>query len=457
MHQRKFQVVRTRSWCGALAVSLSLGSLLLGGCVTAPAQQAAIKPSSSVPISAPWWQDFQDPVLNQLVTQALQANTRIRAAQATLQQARAERDISQAGASPSLSLGASARLSETAASTQRNFSTSLDARWEADLFGRQQQAIAAAQADAQAASIDLRDVQVSIAAEVVLAYIQLRAAQSQETIARQNLSSQEQTLQLTQWRAQAGLASALEVDQALSSVAQTAAQLPLLRASHQRASNSLAVLTGQRPGDLSSLLFEPRPVPIAQLALADALPAQVLRQRPDVRSAEWRIQAALARLGQVQAARYPSFNLSGSLSLNALNLLDLLSGSLARSVLGAWSLPIYDGGASEGRVRAQAASLERARADYQATVLRALQEVDDALTASQQNQLRLTHLNNAALAAQRAATLAQQRYASGLIDFQTVLQTQRSVYNAQDSAATAQATLSADRVRLIKALGGWPG
>lgn len=457
LDQRRIDAVRARQRWHALAMAGVLGGLLLVACAAPTAQPGKPNSPATVPVSAAWWQDFHDPLLDQLVPQALQTNTRIRAAQATLQQARAARDISQAGATASLGLGASARLNELKATTGRDFTAGVDARWEADLFGRKSQGIAAVQAEAQAADADLRDVQVSIAAEVVLAYLQLRAAQQQETIARQNLASQENTLQLTQWRAQAGLVSSIEVDQSLTGVAQTAAQLPLLQATQHSASNSLAVLLGQRPGSLTAKLFKPSPLPQVPQPLPDVLAADVLRQRPDVRSAELRIQAALARMGEAQAARYPNFTLSGSLSLNALNLADLVSGSLARSVLGAWSLPIFDGGASEGRVRAQEATLERARADYQATVLRALQEVDDALSTLRQNQLRLVHLQTAASAAQRAAELAQQRYASGLIDFQTVLLTQRSVYGAQDSAVAQQATLSADRVRLVKALGGWPG
>ncbi|MFZ3140669.1 TolC family protein, partial [Polaromonas sp.] len=187
-----------------------------------------------------------------------------------------------------------------------------------------------------------------------------------------------------------------------------------------------------------------------------AIPAQTLRQRPDVRAAEHRVSAALARVSQADAARYPSFSISGSLGLNALTLGSLTGGgaSVVNALLGSVSVPLFDGGAARAQVRAQEAALEQARISYQATVLTALKDVEDALVALQGDRARLLHLQSAATAAQNADLLAQQRYTSGLIDFQTVLQTQRTLLTAQDSAASATADVSADHVRLYKALGG---
>jgi outer membrane protein, multidrug efflux system len=403
-----------------------------------------------------WWGDFHDPLLSQLVQQALQANTSVRSAQAALQQARALRDVKVANALPGVTLSGSARRNQTEfAGGSNSFSAGLDASWELDVFGAVRSGVNASEADTLASQASLRDVQVSIAAEVALAYIQLRGQQAQLAIARNSLASQSETLQLTDWRAQAGLVTSLEVEQAKAATAQTSAQIPALTASIAKTRHSLAVLTGQRPLELDLLLSASQPVPKAADLSTTAIPADTLRQRADVRAAEHRIQAALSRVDAADAARYPGFNLGGSLSLSALTLAGLSNGAtLAGSLLGSLSVPLFDAGAGKSQVLAQQAALEQARAAYQNTVLTALKEVEDALVALQADRQRLLFLQQAATAADNAALLAQNRYSSGLIDFQTVLQTQRTLLSAQDSVAGLQADLSSDHVRLIKALGG---
>jgi NodT family efflux transporter outer membrane factor (OMF) lipoprotein len=416
--------------------------------------------AQSVP-SAPlthtaWWDSFGDPLLSQLVTQSLSANTSIRSAQAALQQARALRDVKVASTGPGLTLSGSAQRNQTEFTDAGNsFKTGLDANWEVDVFGGNRASVNASESDTQAAAASLRDVQVSIAAEVALAYIQLRGSQAQLAIAQNNLSSQKETLQLTQWRAQAGLVTSLEVEQAQTSVAQTSAQIPVLQTSIAQTRHSLAVLTGQRPLELDPLLTPAQPVPQATGDVAEQIPADTLRQRADVRAAEHRISAALARVDAADAARYPSFSLGGSLSLSALTLAGLTNGAtLAGGLLGSVSVPLFDGGAAKSQVLAQQAALEQARAAYQATVLTALQDVEDALVALKNDRDRLTFQQVAATTAANADLLAQNRYASGLIDFQTVLQTQRTLLSTQDSVASLQAGISADYVRLVKAMGG---
>lgn len=394
--------------------------------------------------------------MSTLVDKALQANTSVRSAQAALQQSRALRDGKVAAAGPSLALSGSASRSQTEYTNPVNsFKAGLDARWEADVFGANRENIQAGEADALAAQASLGEVQVSIAAEVVLGYIELRGSQAQLAIAQRNLSSQQETLQITQWRAQAGLVTSLEVEQAQTAVSQTAAQLPALSTTLAKTRHALAVLTGQDPKALEAELTPPQAIPQAASGMADHIPADTLRQRADVRAAEHRVTAALARVAVADAARYPSFSLGGSLSLSALTLAGLTNGAtLAGSLLGSTSWSLWDGGATQSQVLAQQAALEQVRASYQATVLTALKEVQDALIALNNDQDRLLQLQTAADSARNAALLAQNRYASGLIDFQTVLQTQRTQLSAQDSVASQQATLSADHVRLVKALGG---
>jgi outer membrane protein TolC len=189
--------------------------------------------------------------------------------------------------------------------------------------------------------------------------------------------------------------------------------------------------------------------------LEPALPAEALRQRPDLRAAEFDVQAAVARLLQADAARQPSFTLGGSIGASALTLASLASrAALVTSLLAAVSLPLADGGAGLARVHAQQAALAQAEASYRATLLLALQQVEDALTALRGGRQRLDHLQQAALAAADASRLARQRYDSGLVDFQVVLDTQRSRLATQDNLITAQADLGTQQLRLIQALGG---
>lgn len=454
---------------GVRATALVM-ALALGGCASlrsdpatdapaplaAPAQWTAAAGSAQPTALAQWWQRFNDPTLTGLVTQALQANTSVKSAQAALRQARAQRDAQAAANGPSIGASASAQRSQNGSADASNrFQAGFDASWEPDLFGGNRATLDASEASARAAQTGLADVQVSLAAEVAVAYVELRGLQARLQIAQRNLAAQQDTLQITRWRAQAGLASSLDLEQAVASTEQTRAQLPALQTSITQSLNALAVLTGQVPGALQATLGPVAAIPQAPADLALAFPAETLRQRPDVRSAEHQVSAALARVAAADAARYPSFRLSGSLGLSALTLGTLTDGaSVLRSVLASVSAPLLDGGALRAQVQAQQAALDQARAGHEAAVLTALQEVENALAALRGDREKLARQQAAADAAANAELLARQRYQSGLIDFRTVLDTQRSLLSAQDSVASTQATLSADHVRLYKALGG---
>jgi len=196
-------------------------------------------------------------------------------------------------------------------------------------------------------------------------------------------------------------------------------------------------------------------VPLAPRTIADVIDAERLRQRADVRAAEARVQAALASVDAADAARYPGFRLGGSVGLTALTLAGLSNGaSVATTVLASMTAPLFDGGAGKARVEVQRAALLQTQANYRGTLLTALKDVEDALVSWRNSQQRIDALQQAASAAGNAALLANNRYASGLIDFQTVLQTQRTLLSAEDSLASARADQSADYVRLIKAVGG---
>jgi NodT family efflux transporter outer membrane factor (OMF) lipoprotein len=414
--------------------------------------------SGAAPLAA-WWQHFHDPQLTRLIEQAQVASTSVATARAALLQARALRDVAQAGLGPTVGLSASAQRSRSGrgatAASASNYKAGADASWELDLFGANRSALDASSATLRASAASLGDVQVSIAAELALDYLSLRSAQARLVIADANLAAQLDTWQIARWRMQAGLGTSLEAEQARAAAEQTQAQRPTLLTSIAQGRHAIAVLTGRPPAALDAELAAIAPLPQADETIALSLPADTLRQRADVRAAEERVSAAVAELAQVDAARKPSFNLGGSLGLSAVTLGSLTSGgSLVASLLGNVSMPLFDGGAASARVAAQRAGVTQAQLAHRAAVLAALQDVEDALAALANNTERQAHLQQAAEAAANAALLARQRYQSGLIDFQTVLDTQRSQLGAEDSLAIARADQGADIVRLYKALGG---
>lgn len=424
--------------------------------VSVPAQWsvAAVRPDQPPTDLVSWWERFGDANLSALIEEALNHSPTVQAAVAALRQSRALAGVAAASLAPSASGSASVQRSYTDAQGYRNsFGLGLDASWEPDLFGGLRAGVNAAEADARAAEMALANVQVSLAAEVALAYIDLRNQQARLTIARENLAAQDDTLQIARWRNQAGLVSSLDVEQALAAAEQTRAQVPLLQTALSQARNRLAILTGRAPADLAALPVAPVPLPPDNLALA--FPTDTLRQRPDVRQAEAQVQAAYARTKQADAERYPSLRLGGTIGLQSLTLGSLFNGSSTiGSLLAGLTQPIFDGGAIAGRLQAQEAALEQARAAYGTRVLEALQDVEDALAALQGDRERVGSLNAAATAARNADLLARQQYQAGLIDFNTTLQSQRTLLSAQDAQASVTASLAADHVRLYKALGG---
>jgi multidrug efflux system outer membrane protein len=454
---------------GARALALA-AALAMAGCASLAPPNAALPdvgqpqwrqadaatPAGTAPTDlAQWWQRFGDAELSALVAQSLQAHTSVRSAQAALLQSRALARAAAAQLLPSVTLGGSAQRSDSMSTNASNrFGAAIDAGWEPDFGGGLGASRDAAQADAVAASYTLADAQVSLAAEVALAYLERLSAQARAAIAERNLATQQDSLQIARWRQQAGLVSTLDVEQAEAAVAQTRAQLPTLASAAAQAAHRLAVLTGRPPAD-ATLPSAATPVPLPADDLVLAFPADTLRQRPDVRVAETRVLAARSRVAAADAERLPSLRLGGSIGLSALTLGGLTGGgALAQSLIAAVSLPIFDGGAIRARVDAQSAAWEQARIGYEAAVLAALEEVENALVALRASRERLGHLQRAAAAARSADQLARAQYEAGLADFRTVLDAQRTLLGAEDGVQTQSATLAADHVRLYKALGG---
>ncbi len=409
---------------------------------------------------ADWWQHLGDAQLTSLIARAVAASPDVDASRAKLREARAQRRHAGAELWPSMGLGGSGQYVDTSAVSgtgagQQSYSAGFDASWEPDLFGGQRRAVEAASADVEAATASLHDVHVTLAAEVARNYVELRALQARIAIARANLSSQSETLDLTRWRVDAGLASSVELEQAGTNVEQTRATIPALETSRAEADHRLATLLGRDPGALSDELAAVAPIPQIPEPLTTGIPADVLRQRPDVVAAERTLAAESARVGEATAAKYPSLNLSGSLGPEALAIGALTNGSsIAASVAGSLTQTIFDAGRIASRIEVRDAIQEQALATYRTTVLAALEDVENALVSLVKTRERTAALARGVDSARNAAVLARQRYAAGLIDFQTVLDTERTVLTVEDSLTTARANGTIAVIQLYKALGG---
>ena len=421
---------------------------------------AADQHPADAAVLATWWRQFDDPVLDRLIADALAANPGLAEARARLREARARRGAAGAQLAPSVDASLSGSTatgsSQTGSGATRElYRAGFDASWELDVFGGLRRGVEAAQAEMEASVESLRDTRVSLAAEVALNYIDLRTAEERLAIAEASIAARSENHEIIHWRQQAGLVSELDLAQATTDLESTRAVLPPLRTAVIEAKNRLAVLLGRNPGELESLVHADRPIPLAAAEIVAAIPADTLRQRPDVRVAERRLAAQTARLGEAEAARYPSFRLSGSLGLEALEL-DALADRDAntRSLFGGITAPVFNAGRIAANIEIQDALVEQARLAYRAAVLAALEEVENALTAVANTDARRAKLAEAAAAARTTLAIAEYRYASGLADFLSVLDAQRTQLSLDEQLAGSTGELARAQIRLYKALGG---
>lgn len=417
---------------------------------------------------ARWWDSFEDPILTQLIDRAFAANLDVSAAGARLRQARATlrgtrgQGLPSVGASGSVtrSVGADARsiIDPTTGQTLSSggdttvYRGGFDVAWEADLFGGIRRSVQAARATAEAREADLRFTQASIAAEVGLNYVQARLAQIRLRIARENLAAQDETFELVGWRRQAGLVSSLDYEQARQLRAQTAASIPTVENDYATAVNHIAVLLGEAPGAVTSLIDPPASIPLAP-GVDAPIPAQVIERRPDVASAERALAAESARIGVQTAQLYPALRLSGSFSGSSTSIGNVISDGLGSLVAGI-TAPIFEGGQIRAAILGQRAATDAAYDTYRKSVLTALEEVENALKGREVAERREADLAVSYEAANSATSYARTQYRSGLIDFQSLLDNQRTLLSSQDAAATARAARATATIQLYKALGG---
>lgn len=410
---------------------------------------------------AAWWRQFDDPVLNQLVAQSLADNRELRVAFARLKSARAIRDDVSNDALPTVTSRASSDLgkgqipgqSDHRVNSER-YDLGLDMAWELDLFGRIQRQLEASEAQQDAAEADLQQLQVSLIAELVDAYGQLRGAQLREKIAMANLKTQQDSRAITQTLNEAGVGNELDVVRADARLAAVEATVPQLQAEQVRARNRIATLLGQRP-DTLSVDLSPAQLPAIAKALPIGDPAELLKRRPDVRSAERQLAAATANVGVATADLFPRVSLSGFLGFTAAR-----GSQLGSSAAQAWALgpsitwAAFDLGSVKARLRGANAEAEGALASYEQQVLLALEESENAFSDYSKRQQRLLALLRQSEASRKAAELASIRYREGTVDYLVLLDAERERLSAEDAQAQAEVELYSGVVAIYKALGG---
>jgi outer membrane protein, multidrug efflux system len=408
-----------------------------------------------------WWGQLEDPVLEQLEAAALDANRDLQSALARLDQARAVFDEGRRRRYPTVTAGVHVDVREQAQpgfsdEPQRinTYRAGFDASWELDLFGRVRAAIAAAPANAESFAAALEDVRVSVAADVARNYFELRGIQRQLSVLDRSLKNQRETLRLTVVRRDAGLGEEQDVASASARVSAIESGLPPLRMALAAREHRLAVLTGRVPGQLEVDLA-PRPYPVLAKTIALGDPNDLLKRRPDVRVAERRLAATAAREGVAAADLYPRITLTGMLGLLAGrgNIFGK-SDSRAWAVTPALQWSAFDVGSARARLRGARASTREALADYDKTILLALEETENALVAYREQQQRLVILTDEVRESARAASIARVRYREGLSDFLSLLDAERTELQAEDGAAQAEADVFTAVVGLYRAVGG---
>ena len=490
--------MRLRTRLGAtMGAALALGGCTLGPDFKVPQwaspgswfhAEKARTPERSTPVAEPidpnWWDLFHDTELSALERRVAAENLDVRAATTRLAQSRAELGVARGAEFPTLNgnlsytrqkasdigvfanapnpLGASGAQGARAGGIRGGhlaafdvYQGGFDASWELDIWGRVKRSVESATASVEAADEARRGTLLSNLAEVARDYVTLRGIQAQLHIARDNVRTAQQSLQLTQQRAAGGITTDLDVANASAQLRSTAAQIPVLEQQEAAQINALSLLLGQPPNALKSELADERPVPPVPPRVPVGLPSELAQRRPDIRQAEAQLHAATANIGVAKASFYPSVTLSASLGLQALEPWRAFSLDAREYALGPGiTIPIFQGGRLSATLHLREAQQEETAINYQKTVLSAWHEVDNALTAYQAEQRRRDELIQAELQNRRALSIAQSRYQQGVADFLQVLDAERNLLSSQLQLADSTTTVSNNLVALYKALGG---
>lgn len=457
----------------SLKVAALSAALALAGCASVGPNYHEAKPAApqlqgqeaaqenNAQFQAAWWKQFNDPTLDALIQRAAANNLDLRIAVARLHESRALLSGAKSEQLPTIDTDVNytrSRGQQPGLGTQRQtvttYQAGFDASWELDLFGGVRRSVEASRADLGASEAALHNAQVSLLAEVARNYFELRGSQLRLDIARRDIESQQQTVHLTDLRQQLGSGSEQDVASAKARLSAVQAQLPLLQTQASASEFRLAVLLGERPGELDIDVSPKSFSPIAvSLPIGDA--GDVLARRPDVHIAERQYAAATARIGVAKADFFPHITLGGFLGFLAGRSNDFGSPSTR-----AWSLApsISWSGLNIQRVRANLhaseARADAAQANYQQTVLLAIEDIDNAVTGFNQQRLRVDHLIEQSTQSKHAADLARVRYQEGATSFLELLDAERTQLAAEDDLAQAEAAINTRAVALYKALGG---
>jgi multidrug efflux system outer membrane protein len=386
----------------------------------------------------------------------------LRIAQARIREARARRGVVAADFLPTVGTSGTYARSRTSENTtsgialeQDFFETGFDANWEIDIFGGVRRSVEAADADIAVSVEGLQNVLVTLVSEVARNYLELRGNQLRTLIAKENIKSQRQTLDMTHARFKVGLSSQLDIEQARAQLTATEAQVPGLETFVKQAIHRIGVLLGQPPGTLLDELMVERPIARALPRVPLGLPSDLLRRRPDIRQAERELAAATARIGIATADLFPRFFLTGAAGLQSIELSSFLStGSRFWSIGPTVSWPLFAGGRIRANIEVQNARQEQALIFYEQVVLTSMEEVENSLVAYAKEKDTLRAIAESVAANQRAVEISQALYKKGLTDFLNVLVNQRFLYQAQDALAVSEQRVSTNLVALFKALGG---
>jgi multidrug efflux system outer membrane protein len=458
---------------GAVGVAL----LALSGCTLGPdykrpavdapkafqyETQAAVETSDTQ-----WWQQFGDPVLDQLITEALAHNTNIQIAAANVEQSAAVLTQTRSQFFPGVGYGVNAqrqRSVEPAFAAQlpnypnptSAYQALLSASWEVDLWGRIRRQSEAAYANVLATDEARRGVVLSLVAQVAGSYLQLRGLDEQLVVAKRTLQTYKESVDLFQLQFQYGQVSLMNVAQAQSQYESAAAQIPLLESQIAQTQNSLAVLIGRDPGPIL------RGKSVDDLVLPKVpagVPSQLLERRPDLLQAEQQLIAANAQIGAAKALYFPTISLTGAFGSASGDLSTLFSGparvwNYAGSVAG----PIFTFGAVSGQVAQAEAGQQAALLNYQLSIRNAFADVDNALVANQKLQEQLDAQVKLVAALKQYSNLARMQYDGGYTSYSTVLQAEQALFPAELNLASIRAQVFNSSVNIYKAMGGgWVG
>ena len=474
---------RTRSRLAIVArLSLALGLVAVEACSVGPtftrpqatlpaAWQAANDPHLAVTAAADtlWWKAFNDPVLDRLIDLARRQNLPLQIAGLRIVEARAQWGIATGRQYPQVqeingqaaAIGPSKNtpLGPLLPRHLTAYQIGFDASWEIDFWGKYRSAVDAEAAALLASVADYDAALVSLTAEVARTYVAVRTFEVLIALARNNADIQDQGLKIAQSRFQNGATSELDVTQATTQVQGTRATIPELQGQLQQARNALSTLLGQPPGVAEALLAGARDIPQAPAKVAVSVPAEMLRRRPDIRSAEMSAAAQCARIGVAKAELYPSFSLFGSIGLQSAGSgwggHNFFSGNSFFYQAGpSVSWPFFNYGRIVNNVRVQDARFQELIVSYQNTVLQAAREVEDAMAGFLDAQEAAVFRQEAVKAAQRSVQLSVEQYREGAVDFQRVLDAQRSLLEQQNDLAQSHSSVATGLVALYKALGG---